>query len=233
MKDILNRFQYYLLPSTTPPAEYVKLHDQVFDLWMTTWKDTLATLNFDASHLHEDFVRQDVISCITFEDRPVACLLFTFYDINAKASREFSYFKNNYTELFMQKLKSLGINRTMAMQYMAIHPEWRGKAKPPIHSGLALAGLSIRSLDTFSMDAGIAPMRKDHKVNELYYNYGATCLIKDHMSHNAPCDLVAAIRGKTHRHPDEAVFFIEEHLWNNRIDLVGLSLAKQPKLQAA
>jgi hypothetical protein len=186
---------------------------------MTNWKQALSELQYDDSHLHTDFIRQDLISCIFHRDEPVATLLFSFYNIEAIASSSFSYFSENYPEAFVEKLRTLGIQNVMAMQYMAVHPLWRKKNNPPIHSGLILAALSNIVRDAYNVDAGIAPMRRDHKVNELYYSMGADCIIENHMSHNTACDLVASVSGRTYPHPIESVREVTDYLWETRIDL--------------
>lgn len=211
------KLQYYLLSPRNPPLEFTKLHDDVFEFWLGVWKPTLAGLGYSDSHLHEDFIRQDIISCICANDTVVGAFLYSFFSLEPKASKTFRYM-NNYPPLFFEKLDQMGIKKVMATQYLAVHPDWRGKSNPVVPLGLIIAGLSNLVRDEYGMDAGIGPTRRDHKVTELFYAHGGDCLIPNVENHNVPCDMIANIAGRTHEHPSPFIQKTVEHLWNNRID---------------
>jgi hypothetical protein len=213
----LEDFRYYLLSAKNPPSEYTDIHNKAFRLWMNGWKEVFKDLKYDDSLLHDDFIRQDLVSCISFQDEVIGVLLYTFFSLEAQAVRSFRYMEGNYPEIFFANLKKMNVKTAMAMQFMFVHPEWRGKDKA-IHPGLAFAGLSSRVRDEYNFDAAIAPMRRDFKVNELYYSFGADCIVANVVNHNAPCDLVASVRGKTRSHPSEEIRRIEDFLWDTRVD---------------
>lgn len=210
--------QYYLLSPRNPPPEYTKLHDDVFDFWLNIWKPTLASIGYSDSHLHDDFIRQDVISCICAGGKVVGVLLFAFYSLDAKAPKTFRYMTDNYPEEFFTKIKALGVRTAMSMQYLAVHPDWRGKTNPQAPIGLLTVGMSYRVRDLYGIDASIAPARKDHKVNDLTKAHQSESIISDFISHNVPCDLIACLSGKPYEHASPQIRAIEKALWENRID---------------
>lgn len=210
--------QYYLLSPRNPPPEHTQLHDEVFNFWLSIWQPTLSGLGYSDNLLHDDFIRQDIISCICANNKVVGAFLYSFFSLETEATSNFRYMKNNYPPLFFQKLKKLGIRKVMANQYLAVHPDWRGKANPIVPLGLIIAGLSNRVRDHYDMDAGIGPTRRDHKVTELFYAHGGDCIMANVENHNVACDLIASIRGKTHDHPEPFIRKTEDYLWNNRID---------------
>ena len=209
--------QYYLLSPRNPPPEYSKLHDDVFEFWLGVWRPVLAGLGYSDTHLHEDFIRQDIISCICSNEEVVGAFLYSFFSLDIKATTTFRYM-DNYPEIFFKKIQKLGVKTVMATQYLAVHPDWRGKKNPPVPLGLIIAGLSNRVRDEYGVDAGIGPTRRDHKVTELFYAHGGDCIIANVENHNVSCDMIANIRGRTHEHASPKIRKIEDMLWANRID---------------
>lgn len=213
------QLKYYLLPARNPPAEYTQLHDKVFDFWLSVWRPVLAELGYSDNMLHDDFIRQDVVSCICSKDEVVAAFIYSFFSLEPKAVNTFRYMKNNFTESFFHKIKEMGITKVMAAQYLAIHPDWRGKANPPAPLASVVIGLSNRVRDEFGMQAGIGPARKDHKVTELFYSRGGDCIVADFENHNVKCDIIANISGRTYQHASPLITTVEDMLWNNRVDV--------------
>jgi hypothetical protein len=211
--------QYYLLPARNPPPEYSKLHDQAFDFWLSVWKPVLAGLGYSDAMLHDDFIRQDVISCICAKGQVVAVYLHSFFSLETKAVNTFRYIKKNYPEFFFQKMKDMGISRVVAAQYLAIHPDWRGKANPPVPLASVIIGLANFMRDDFGLQACIGPARRDHKVTDIFYAHGGDCIVANFENHNVACDVIANIQGRTHAHTSPEIRAAEEILWKNRIDI--------------
>lgn len=219
MSEQIRDLQYYLLSARKPLPEQIELHDKVFQFWMNIWKPTLAELNYPDSHLHEDFIRQDLISCICHKDQVVGVLLFSFYSLGAQAIMDFRYMKDNFNDLYFNKIKQFGVKSVMSMQYLAVHADWRGRrnpAAPPITT--LLTGLANNVRDLYDIDAGIAPARRDYDSGGACLTLGGDCIIESLISHNVDCYLVANIKGRTHSHPDLNIQKQVDQLWSSRID---------------
>ncbi len=213
MKDIsLEKLRFLILPSANPPEHLADLHNKAFRLWKSVWQETLEKLNFSANNLTEEFVRQDLIACITYENNPIAVHLYSFFAIDCEAARTHGYFSSNYPELYFAKLAKEKVRNVMSMEYMTVHPEWR-KSKETVHLGGALGGLAVRSMHELGADAAIAPCRRDHKVHEMAYAYGGEPVVANVVNHNVACDLVMIRREKVKAHPSEDVQNLLESLW--------------------
>lgn len=215
----MNDLQYYLLSARNPRQEQIELHDQVFKFWLGIWKPTLAELNYPDSHLHEDFIRQDLVSCICHKGQVVGALLFSFYSLGPQAVMEFRYMKDNFNDLYFQKLKKFGVQSVMSMQYLAVHPDWRGRRNPhapPIAT--LLTGLANKVRDLYNIDAGIAPARKDYDSGSSCLAVGGDRIIDSLISHNVDCYLIANIKGRTHDHTNLQIQNLVDRLWVNRVD---------------
>lgn len=221
LREIKNEgLQYCLLSPRNPATKYTELHNKVYNFWMQEWKVRLAELNYDESHLNDDFIRQDIISCILAKDQVAAVLLFSFFSLDTVASQEFRYMKN-YTPEYFEKIRTAGVRSVMSMQYFAVHPEWRGRKKPTMPIGLFMVGLTNQIIKNYDIDASIGLARQDHKVGDLVYAHGGQCIIPSVSSHNDICDLVVTYKENIQPHPSKDIARIEDYLWQNRVEALN------------
>ncbi|MCM0605939.1 MAG: hypothetical protein KA715_07590 [Xanthomonadaceae bacterium] len=185
--------------------------------------------NFD--HLHDDFVRQNVLGCICSEGEVVATFLHSFSSIYTDATRSFRYMDENFPEIFFQKIKNLGIKNVMTSHYLAIHPEWR-KGTNQLQIAPIMVGLTLRVRDLFEADAFIGVWRRDRKVHELAYAQGGECIISNISSHNTPCDLILMNKTTPYTYPSKEVEQHVNYLWDNRIEAL-FHTKSTPKRQTA
>lgn len=225
----LDGMQYYLFPSLNPGRAWLSHHDKAFALWCDTWKEVLNGLGCDATHLEEEWGRQDRIACIFEKDTPVAVHLYSFFTLGCAAATKHPYFKN-YTPEFFEKLRDLGVESVMSMEYMTIHPEWR-RHTAGFHLGAVLGGLALKVMNQNGLEAAIAPARRDHQVHKLAYIYGGDCIVENVTNHNVACDLIACRHDKIHDHPDETVRRLVSSLWRNRV--IGVPEPNRGSSQAA
>jgi hypothetical protein len=208
----LDRAKFYLLPSTNPPRELVSVHDATFDLWRQVWKDEFEKLKYEAKGVEDDFGRQDLIASVTIDGQPIAAHLYTFFSIDTRAAREHSYLKNNYPEIYFEKLRELGVRNVMSMEYFTVSPDWRrGQCDVPI--GTVLVGLACQTMKHLNQDAAIAPARRDYKVHEVVYSWGGEPIVANVINHGVPCDLLALRADKLAPHPKPEVQRAFESLW--------------------
>lgn len=227
MDEKIRDLQYYLLSARNPLPDQIELHDKVFQFWLSIWKPTLAELNYSDSHLHEDFIRQDLVSCICYKGEVVGVLLFSFFCLGPHAIMEFRYIKDNFNLLYFQKIKSYGVRSVMSMQYLAVHADWRGKKNPPFPISILLVGLAHKVRDLHNIDAAIAPARRDFGAGDPCIAHGGDRIQEKVMSHNVECDLVASIKGRTHNHPDIKIQSSVDYLWDNHINSLQTQTARR------
>jgi len=103
----------------------------------------------------------------------------------------------------------------MSMEYMTVHPEWR-KAQTNVHIGAVLGGLAFEVAKFLNVDAAIAPARRDHKVHEIAYSFGATPIMENVVNHNVSCDLIAGFPPMLHAHKDAGLQKLITDLWKKR-----------------
>lgn len=224
----LDKLRYILLPAKRPIRQHLNLHNETFLLWRKVWGQVFDVLKFDTSHLEDDFMRQDVIAVICYENTPIAIHLYTSMSIESIAARSHSYLKQ-YPEEFFAKLESKRVKNIMSLEYMTVHPDWR-KGKFPVHIGSILVGLAFQLMDILQVDASIAPARRDHKVHEIAYAFGAEPILEDVLNHNISCDLLACFPENRHPHADKNIQNLVNFLWENRENFV--TEEKNTKIQS-
>jgi hypothetical protein len=227
-------YQYYLLPSANPPPHLVNEHNKIYLFWLKLWRDLCRDLKVSDAQLEEDFHRQDLIAALCADSGVMAVHLYSFFSIESLAAREHRYLASNYPPSFFEQLKIQGVNTVMSMEYMTVNPEWR-KRKSDIHIGAVLASLGLSLLDYYSIDAAIAPARRDHKVHELAHTFGGESILENVQNHNIACDLISIRKDKLQAHPQSAVESTRIDLWEKRIHINAFnssaSAPSSPKLK--
>lgn len=213
----LKNLQYWILPSANPAQGHVEKHNQIFDFWMGSLIAAYAETNNDPKQLLDEFIYQDFITAICHGDQVIATLLLSFYSIDAKAARAFRYLKDNYPDIYFEKLKRKGATTLMSMQYLTIHPDWR-KSQQSVHIATVIVVLGRMFGEGSGIDATIAVARADRKVNEMVYALGGECVIASVENHNTPCDLIAMYKNKPYKIPTEEMNKLVHSLWESRVD---------------
>jgi len=220
-KPVHETLCYTLLPSANPPQEYLQLHSNVYLFWKNLWRDVFQKLSFPTDYLNDDFLRQDVIAVLhTPDEKVVATHLYTFFSLGSPVTKEHKYFEQNFPNPYYERLQEMGAKEVMTMEYMAVDPAWRKKYQQ-VHIGSILVGLAQEVLKASSADAAIAPARRDYKVNEIAYSFGADCVAAEVNNHNVSCDLIANFRDKICPHSSADVNQAITYLWENKNDSSG------------
>lgn len=231
VSDARSPYQYYLLPSATPPRELIDVHNKVYHFWKDMWVEVLGQLKADASHLDDDFLRQDFVAAICNDSGVAAVHLYSFFSLDADASRQHRYLAGNYPAEYFEKLIAMGIRTVMSMEYLTVNPAWR-KRKADVHIGAALGGLGLEVMKYYGIDAAIAPARRDHKVHLMAYSQGGDCILENVVNHNVACDLIAIRREKVVPSPDRAVDVLQAELWRGRVHVDSRGAVENGRLFA-
>lgn len=212
------KLKFYLLSATNPPFEFTEIHNKAFQSWLEITRKAFEEVgNTDDSHLHEDFIRQSVVSCLCSDGEVIATFLHSFSSIYTDATRNFRYMRDNFPEIFFEKIKRRGIKNVMTSNYLAVHPDWR-KGSSAIQVAPIMVGLSLRVRDLFEADGFIGVWRNDRKVNELAYAQGGECIIANVFNHQTPCDLILIDSKTPYQYPSKEVERHVTNLWDSRVD---------------
>lgn len=207
------QIQFVLCPGRYPTEESRELYNKIYACWHEVWAQTFLELDGDP-HLKSDaFTRQDAIAAILVNDECVAMTLIRYADSTSFAFANDSYFQNWKPE-HLEALTSRG-PRILVCSHFTIHPSAR-KLNLGFSMKDYLVGLGTQFLLASDFDAMTGAMRKDRKVHELAYKWGAVPVGVDVPSgHGDFVDLVTffkdeVVRARTH----EIAPHVQE-LWND------------------
>lgn len=226
MKEAVPAYEYYLLPSANPPAHLESKHNLIHKFWKGCWLEVLRQLKADSSRLSDDFLRQDFVAAICSESEVVAVHLYSIFSLNANASLEHRYIRDNYPPEFFAILKSKRVRTVMSMEYLTVNPAWR-KSSGSTHMGAVIGSLGLEVMQHFGVDAVIAPARRDHKVHLMAYSQGGECIVENVLNHNVPCDLIAIRRTRV-KEPAPEIALLRDQLWLSRVHIDSSGIDHNP-----
>lgn len=211
----LNHLQYHLLS----PRDYIDndnllLVNKVFSFWKSFWQLVYMDAGSVEAFKIDDFFRQNYICCLINNDDVVGLHLSTFFNLDALASREHTYFKffsNEYVNL----LKQRGVQNVMSIEFLTVNPHYRSLVSGTSFGRLLLL-LGQKLFEESHADAIVAPARKDNNAHKMAYKIGFECIISDTMQRNFPCDLVACFKGKANVPDDLQLKNMLSQLWESK-----------------
>ena len=187
---VLARLGHVLYSPRHGPAS--RYNDDVFDLWMDVWVETLTDVGGQPPSCSDDFVLQDEICTLHDEGEPVGLVCFRWLDLGKRAHREIEFFQN-FSYDAMTTLLEREHREVMVMNYLTVNRNWR-RRKQGFGVSEVLIGLATRRFLETDATALVAYTRNDRRTHELVYRHGATPLATDRLVHGIDSHSVAIFR---------------------------------------
>jgi hypothetical protein len=215
----LNKMQYVVLPGKFySDSPFIELQNKVYRFWKNIWKDVFTEVGSPNSLVPDDFLRQDMISAILYDNEVIACHLYTLFNIDQDVTRDHRYF-SIFTPDVMEVFKERQAKHLMSIEFLTVHPEWRKTSALGFPFGLAMCEVTTRMIVKINPDAAVAPARKQNKVDEVAYSLGFECLKKNVNRGNLDCDLIALFPKNAKFSKDPLIEQVVTHLWTHRIEV--------------
>ncbi len=207
--------QFHLLAGKSIFSETeFQFRQQIFNAWHSLWSGVYKGQPEQIALLGDEFLRQDLIGVLTSGDQIVAMHLYSFFNLECKASMSHHYF-NFFNEMYWSKLKTSHVQRVMTMEYFTVLPAFR-KSNLGHSLGTVIALLGTQLFGQVQVDAIIAPARNDIKVNSTAYDIGFTCIQENTIQRSFVCDLICCYQGDQHPASDPVTNDLAKALWENR-----------------
>ncbi len=218
----LKKFKYYLMPTKAYRGfKGIELNNSLYQYWKEFWGKIYSEAGALEAFVTDDFLRQEFVGVLTFNDQIVGCLFSSFFNLNQTSTLEHRYFKF-YPLEYVQSLKARNIEIAQSVEFLTLDPAWR-KSRTGISLSEVIIGLSLKAGHALNADAIIGTARSDVGVNDSCYKYGFECLIPNVSRRNFNVDLIAYFTSsQTVKHPDQSIDSFIDYLWENKIDLLGL-----------
>jgi hypothetical protein len=229
MRSLLERaLKYYLLPGRPPIGfSHQPLYDEAYRFWKRFWTDVLSKNGTSEKLNGDDFRRQDCIAVLVHQERIVALMGYTFFDLGSAADREHSYFRHFYTPKAIAALEALHVRRVMTVEYFSVDPEWRA-GRLGVSLGAVMGELALRFAASQGVDAALGVVRSDNGVAYLARQLGGAMLDENIRIYETPCDLAAFLPANVRRFPSPQINRLTDQFWQNRIDIRSLVPRQSP-----
>ncbi len=220
--DKIDNLSYILFPAKalgTFPQQ--KLYQYAYAYWRDFWREFYSSQESPEGFRTDEFYRQNMVAGLFQGDEVVAVHTYTFFDLRYTATQEHSYF-SLYSELDLQRLKTLGLNQVMTMEFMAMNPAFR-KSVVGISLAEVMVACGVHILRAAGLDASITIAREDYKVPEFARRVGFKTLRAGLSRHHCPCELMYLPLNDLVQNLSPEVQHYVQYFWDRRVDTSGLT----------
>lgn len=212
----INKFKYTILyKDNVLNSNSYGLYCNVYDFWKRTWKTIFENVGSPTAWNADDFLRQDLIPVITYEDQIVATHYYTLFDLRNPSVmdiRYFSIFSNEARKwVFENKFSSV-----MSMEFLSVSTDWRKKSLGFSFAEVLIA-LGFKLMLEQQQPAAVGVAVKVAGVDEMAKKLNCSLIDREVKRGNLVCDIMAQTQRGVKDHPDSRVQEIIESLWKNRI----------------
>lgn len=213
------RLRYYVVPLDIHAPDGESVVQSVYDSWYQVWKAVFSADNRDFEPDTDDFLRQNTVVAIFYENREpelVGFHLYSFFDLRQKLRGKHSYFQGVTADSF-QSLKNRDLNCVMSMEYLTVMPKFR-KQVSQIPWGEVIIALGLKYMQTTSGDTAFGTARRDVKVDNMASKLGFENLQESIFKYDYECAVITCPKSRICDHPDAPTNNLIQQLWNERID---------------
>ena len=206
-------FSYRLMYNSGPKSpDEIQITNQCFELWASEFSRDLesrgAKLNLDEFH------RARLLAVVQSGDKVAGFHLYSTFDFREVCSVEHSYMKN-LSDPVKDRLKEKGVNNFMAMEYLTVAPNFRGKDAGGPKIAEIIIRLGLKVMNDMGADAALGVARVDRKVNFLGEVIGFSEVAQITKYNNA-CAVMVFDKNNEPIRGDDFTHHTVETLWNNK-----------------
>lgn len=208
--------QLVILPGRNPSPEFRSYYDQAFTVWKNVWESAAKELEgFPATLYSNDFIRQDEILAVFYENECTSLGFWTELDMERKANQFDQYFQSWDQEALSQLTKDgTWIGK---YSYFTVDSKYRSWDRS---GGVSLTDLQAAIFCLRFLDSKCAAMtgttRNGRKINQVCAKSGAQLIRQGLIQHGCEIDLMAWYRNTAK--PYDEVVDLARHLWTKKID---------------
>jgi hypothetical protein len=191
----LTKLTYQIMAARFPLGENESTdRNVIYSAWYKLWSDVYNSSGSDYTLNADEFLRQDLVTCIKYNQQVAAIHLYSLFDLRCSADLESHYFQF-FSPHYIETLKKRNVETAMSMEFLTVMPEFR-KSITGVSLASTIIQLGTHVFTQLAADAIIAPARRDVKVHEAAYDLGFECIEEDTLQRGFRCDLIACFQGR-------------------------------------
>jgi hypothetical protein len=169
-----SKLNYVVLPAKYSGAQFRSEYEAIFTFWYNRWSAAYAEIDATKVMRGDDFFRQAEVSAIFSDGKPVAAVLFDWFNLGDPAHLIHSYFESFSAANRVTAAAQLG--QCLAFNNLAVDPAYRRQGVSMVDLAI---GLAVKRFEASSFPNAICFCRNTRKINELLYRMGGSTLFAD------------------------------------------------------
>lgn len=207
----MNQTNYRLFNMANLKEQSFDSVGKLFELWSNVFKNEIEK---DGRKLNLDhFWRSKVLAGLFDQEKAVGLHIYNPHYLFSKSLESNPYFFPLPSSSW-EKIMRDGVKSLMAMEYLAVHPDYRGKWEGFRVSEL-LIGLGFQVLLQSPWEMAVGYARADRHVNSVSFNFGSRELERVDL-YQIDCRAVLCHRSEVVSHTDPFVQRKINLLWESR-----------------
>lgn len=216
----IKNLKYHVLPAKRVGGNsFAKLHDDVFNFFVQRWEaafDETKDVAKPAPGWEDHFLKQDIVTAITENDKVVAAHLYTVYDLSAASTRKSEYF-SFVTPKTLEGLLKNDVKTVFSMEYLCVDSGVQRNSLG-VSFGKVIAALGGRLAEDRLMDGGLGTPLRSNKVADMMRNVGGYMVQENFEKYGYDVDLLLIPTKPCEKSRDPKVREIVTTLWETRAD---------------
>lgn len=175
----------------SPPCfrEFSADFEAVYRLWKALWTESYIEMGKEPLITSDTFTRQHDILALFYKANPIASVCHRYTDLNSDSMYDDSYFKNSWSHLEVNHLKTLTGTAVLGSQ-ISLDKNFR-KSTTGIDIKRLISFLSLKYAQSLNVDVILGMMRLDRGMEKVFYEAGAKVLARARQYYSTTVDLVA------------------------------------------
>ncbi len=190
-------------------------YNETFELWHQVWSGFYSKAENREEFYSDPFLFNDEKCVISYENKPIAIWLMSYFKKNAK-SRLFSSYLLQYPEGIVNKaIESDFVKEVCLYSNITVHPNFR-KSNPALPCAISELQftLAIKRYQNIGSDVLLGYCRNEKQINRMAYEHGAEVLASG-VRHGCETDFIAIYKPNIKFNVDSKVISVASQLYED------------------
>ncbi|MFM6927782.1 MAG: hypothetical protein ACKOX6_04920 [Bdellovibrio sp.] len=216
----LGDISYHVIPSKRlAGSSFADLHDKVFNFFVRRWEEAFEETKDHgkpAPGWEDHFLKQDMVTAITYKGEVIAAHLYTVYDLSAASTLRSEYFSFVSKET-INGLLAKGVRDVTSMEYLCVDTKVKRNSLG-LSFGKIILGLGGYLTEDKGLDGSVGTPIKGNKVDVMMENVGGMTIEKDFEKYGYLVDLLFIPTKPCDKGRDLKTREVMQTLWARRSD---------------
>jgi hypothetical protein len=220
-----------LFPGRFPNGEIVPdLYNKSYLHWKQTWGEIFSRAGSPESLQVNNFLRQDVVACLSFNNQIAGLFTSTFFNASATLTFDHPYL-HPFPDGLIQQLREQNRGIICTAEYFSLDSEFR-KSALGVSLSEVLAGIALKVFISQGAVAMLGTAVRPAGVHRIGEKFGWS-EIGGIQKYGLDCVLIYNNLKQAHEIDDPVISKAVDHLWNKRLDMTGLTQSNVTPIRRA